>query len=78
MIEFVYVTFVLCSSLCHILNYGEFNDRDIKTFTLNNPNDPITKYQTGYKNRVEYVHAGMIVYFLNDRDLVFRSFSNVN
>ncbi|CAF1113622.1 unnamed protein product [Adineta steineri] len=49
------------NSLCHILNYGEFNDRGIKTFTLNNPNEPIKKYQTGYKNRVEYVRAVITV-----------------
>jgi hypothetical protein len=59
LIEAIPVTFILCSSLCHILNYGEFNDRGTRTFTLNNPNEPIKKYQTGYRNRVEYIRAGI-------------------
>ncbi|CAF0946986.1 unnamed protein product [Adineta steineri] len=50
-------------SICNLLNYGEFNEPGIQTFTLNDPNEPIKKYQTGHKNRVEYVRAGTIVLY---------------
>jgi hypothetical protein len=64
-IKMIYLfIFVLCSTLCHILNYGEFNDRDITTVRLNDPNDPIKVYQTSYGGRVEYIRAGMLVSFL--------------
>jgi hypothetical protein len=53
--------FLLRRTLCHVLNFGELPN--LKTETLNNANDPIKKYQTGYKDRIEYVYAGKIVYF---------------
>ncbi|CAF1146788.1 unnamed protein product [Adineta steineri] len=48
-------------SICNLLNYGEFNEPGIQTHTLNDPNEPIKKYQTGHKNRVEYVRAVITV-----------------
>jgi len=45
------------NSLCHLLNYGEFFEPGIITRSLNLPNEPIRKYQTGHNGRIEYVYA---------------------
>lgn len=52
----------MCSTLCHLLNYGELTHPGLTTHTLNIVGEPIRTYQTGYRNRVEYVRAGIIIF----------------
>ncbi|UJR18756.1 hypothetical protein I4U23_005662 [Adineta vaga] len=57
-------------SLCKILNYDPFTHGGLTNHTLNKAGEPIKFYQTGYKDRVEYVLASVTPQTINSKGSV--------